>query len=159
MHGLRCERSKSFITLLIYLHTFSFSNFPICPYKFPIHLYMSTKHSTNTLQLFMWALIQSEPWAILSSSRDVLGSHAVYLAPQLLLWTVFLVFPQSLYIWTASLYSSQVTCFCFHCLYLPFFFPQSDQQVKPCWFYASSAWFLVLSDGELLCSQKGILKV
>ena len=83
------------LTLLIYLHKFSFSSFPIHPYNFPIHLYMSTEHSTNTLQPFMWVLIQSELWAILSSSRGVLGSHAVYLAPQLLLWTVFLVFPQT----------------------------------------------------------------
>ena len=28
-------------------------------------LYMSTENSTNTLQLFKWVLIQSEPWAIL----------------------------------------------------------------------------------------------
>ena len=81
------------LTSLIYLHKFSFSSFPIRPYNLPIHLYMSTKHSTNSLQLFMWALMQSELWTILSSSRDVLGSHAVYLAPQLLLWTLFLVFP------------------------------------------------------------------
>ena len=75
------------LTLLTYFHKFSFSSFLI-------HLYMSTKHSTNTLQPFMQALIQSEPWAILSSSGGVLGFHAVYLATQLLLWTVFLVFPQ-----------------------------------------------------------------
>jgi len=56
------------LTSLIYPHRFSFSSFPIRPYNFPIHLYMSTKHSTNTLQPFMQALIQSEPWAILSSS-------------------------------------------------------------------------------------------
>ena len=78
------------LTSLIYLHKFSFSSFLICPYNFPIHLYMSTEHSTNTLQLFMWALIQSELWAVLSSSTGVLGSYAVYLATQLLLWTVFL---------------------------------------------------------------------
>ena len=82
------------LTSLIYLHKFSFFGFPICPYNFPINLYMSTEHSTNTPQLFMQVLIQSEPWAIpSSSSRGVLGSHAVYLAPQLLLCTVFLVFP------------------------------------------------------------------
>jgi len=79
---------------LIYLHKFSFSSFPIHSYNFPIHLYMSTKHSTNTLQPFMQVFIQSDLRAILSSSRSVLGSHAVYLAPELLLWTVFLVFPQ-----------------------------------------------------------------
>jgi len=78
------------LTSLIYLRKFSFSSFPICPYNFPIHLYMSTEHSTNTLQLFMWVLIQSKPWAVFSSSRGVLGSHAVYLAPQLLLWQFFL---------------------------------------------------------------------
>jgi len=78
------------LTSLIYLHKFSFSSFPI---NFPIHLYMSAKHSTNTLQVFMQAFIQSEPRAILSSSRGVPDSHAVFLAPQLLLWTVFLVFP------------------------------------------------------------------
>ena len=82
------------LTSLIYLHKFSFSSFPIQPYNFPIHLYMSTKRSTNTLKLFMQALIQSEPWAVPSSSGGVLGSHAVYLAPQLLLCTVLLVFPQ-----------------------------------------------------------------
>jgi len=82
------------LTSLIYLHKFSFSSFPIRPYNFPIHLYMSTKHSTNTLQPFMRVFIQSELWAVLSSSRGVLGSHAVYLALQLLLWTIFLVFPQ-----------------------------------------------------------------
>jgi len=42
----------------------------------------------------MRVLIQLESWAI-PSSRGVIGSHAVYLAPQMLLWTVFLVFPQS----------------------------------------------------------------
>ena len=94
MHGLRCERSKSFITSshITYIHKFSFFSFPIHPYNFLIHLYMSTVYSTNTPLPFMWVLIQSEPWAI-PSSRDVLGSHAVYLAPQLLLCTVFLVFP------------------------------------------------------------------
>jgi len=76
------------------LHKFSFSGFPIRPYNFPIHLYMSAEHSTNALQPFMQALIQSDLWAVLSSSSGVLGSHAVYLTPQLLLWTVFLVFQQ-----------------------------------------------------------------
>ena len=82
------------LTSLTYLP--KFSSFPIRPYNFPIHLWMSTEHSTNTLQLFMRVFIQSELWAVLSSSTDVLGSHAVYLATQLLLWTVFLVFPQLL---------------------------------------------------------------
>ena len=81
------NRLLQVLTSIIYLHKFSFSSFPIL-------LYMSTEHSTNALQPFRWALIQSEPCAVLSSSRGVLGSHAVYLAPQLLLWTVFLVFSQ-----------------------------------------------------------------
>ena len=34
------------LTSLIYLHKFSFPNFPIRPYNFPIHLYTPTKHST-----------------------------------------------------------------------------------------------------------------
>ena len=45
----------------------------------------------------MQALFQSEPWAVPSSSGGVLGSHAVYLAPQLLLCTVLLVFPHKGY--------------------------------------------------------------
>ena len=72
------SRLLQVLTSLIYLHEFSFSSFPI-------HLYMSTKHSTNTLHPFTWSFIQSEPQAVLSSSRGVLGSHAVYFAPQLLL--------------------------------------------------------------------------
>ena len=42
-----------------------------------------------------------------------------------------------------------------------FFFTQPDQQVlaQPCWFPASSVSFLILGDGELLCSQRSILKV
>ena len=43
------------LTSLIYLHKFSFSSFPIQPYNFPIHLYMSIEHSTNTPQPFMRA--------------------------------------------------------------------------------------------------------
>ena len=88
------NRLLQVLTSLIYLHKFSFSSFPIRPYNFPIHLYMSTEHSTNTLQPFMQVFIQSELQPLLSSSRGVLGSHAVYLAPQLLLCTVLLVFPQ-----------------------------------------------------------------
>jgi len=52
MHGLRCERSKLFSTNshITYIHSqvsFYFS-FPIRPYNFPIHLYISTEYSTNT---------------------------------------------------------------------------------------------------------------
>jgi len=38
--------------------------------------------------------------------------------------------------------------------------PQYDQQVhaQPYQFPVSSAWFLMLGDGELLCFQKGVLK-
>jgi len=91
----------------MYLHTFSFFSFPIFRFFFPIHLYMSTEHSTNTLQLLMWVFIQSELWAVPSSS-GVLGSHALYLAPQLLLWTVFLVFPQCVFVHNCGACCSQL---------------------------------------------------
>ena len=80
-----------------HLHTFtSFLSlaFPSTPTTFPSTFTCQQSILQSTLQPFTETLVQSEPWDVLSSSRGVLGSHAVYLAPQLLLWTVFLVFPQ-----------------------------------------------------------------
>ena len=57
----------------------------------------------------------------------------------------------SLHIQLAFLYSFQVTHPYFHCLYISFLFPQSNQQVlaQPCWFPAPSAGFLTLEVLEL----------
>ena len=118
-HGLRCEQSKSLITgsNIPYIHSQVFS------LNFPTRLYTSTNHSTNTPELSMQALIQSQPWVVpgralfpqsgsLSCSHravhltlffllwkcpwfSALLSPAICLAPQLLLQIVFLVFPQS----------------------------------------------------------------
>ena len=62
---------------------------------------------------------------------------------------------------TAALLCSQATHPHFHYFYFSSLFPQPDQQVlaQPCWFPASSVSFLILGDGELLCSQKSIFKV
>ena len=85
-----------------HLHTFTsflFLAFPSTPTTFPYTFICQQSILQSTLQPFTQVLIQSEPWDVLSSSRDVLGSHAVYLAPQLLLWTVFLVFPHPVFPW------------------------------------------------------------
>ena len=41
------NRLLQVLTSLIDLHKLLFSNFPVRPYNFPNHLYMSTKHSTE----------------------------------------------------------------------------------------------------------------
>jgi len=81
------------------LHLYTFTSFPFLafpstPTTFPSTFTYQQSILQNTLQPFMQELIQSEPWDVLSSSGGVLGSHAVYLAPQLLLCTLHLVFPQ-----------------------------------------------------------------
>ena len=79
----------------LYVFTsFLFLAFPSAPTAFP-STFTCQQSILQTLQPFTQVLFQSEPWAIPSTSRGVLGSHAVYLAPQLLLWTVFLAFPHA----------------------------------------------------------------
>lgn len=64
----------------------------------------------------------------------------------------------SLHVWTASLYCSLDMCPCFHCLYIFFL---SLRPAGPCTSLQSflSPQFLILGNGELLHTLKGILKV
>ena len=69
------------------------------PYNFPLHLYISTQYSTNAPEPCMQALVQAQPWAIplLFCLLHVVGSHTVYVAPQLLLQIDVFVFPHWLF--------------------------------------------------------------
>jgi len=86
------NRLLQVLTSLIYLH--KFSSFIIHPYNFPIHLYMSTEHST---------LFNHSCGCLSNQSRELfflLLEVSLVLMMFILLhsccfWTVFLVFPQT----------------------------------------------------------------
>lgn len=115
------------LRLLIYVHKFPFLAFPSALTTFPCTFTCQqsipqTLHSCACRHLFN----QSHgPFLLFFSSRDVLGSQpcylslafsAVYLASQLLLWIVFLLFPHLL---TPS--------------FTPFYQTEYDLHVTPPW--------------------------